>query len=127
MTALTIEPQPVPLRQDEEGALRVGNSRVLLELVYSAWLEGAPPEAIVQRYDTLKLADVYSVISYCLTHEAEVGEYLRRRDEEARQVRQQIEATQSARPQFREELRKRYVGGVRLNSSLSRIARTPRK
>ncbi len=106
---MSIEPQPVPLRQDEESAIRVGDSRVLLELVYSAWQEGATPEAIVQRYDTLKLADVYSVIGYCLTHEAVVGEYLRRREEKARQIRERIESTQPARPQFRDNLRRRLA------------------
>lgn len=42
-----------PIREDDTGALRVGESRVLLELVIHAFQDGATPEAIVQRYDTL--------------------------------------------------------------------------
>jgi uncharacterized protein (DUF433 family) len=52
-----------PLREDESGALRVGNSRVLLELVIQAFQDGATPETIVQRYPTLALADAYAVIT----------------------------------------------------------------
>jgi hypothetical protein len=62
MPALTIEPVAVPLRQDADGVVRVGDSRVLLELVIRAFQQGATPESIVQSYNTLKLADVYAVL-----------------------------------------------------------------
>jgi uncharacterized protein (DUF433 family) len=101
---VTIKPQPVPLRQDETGAIRVGNTRVLLELVVEAYLDGANPETIVQWFDSLRLADVYAVISYYLNHREEVMEYLRWREELAAEVRGKIEATQPSRPNFREEL-----------------------
>jgi hypothetical protein len=51
--AMSLMPQPVapPIRSDETGgALRVGNSRVLLELVVRAFHDRATPEVIVQRY-----------------------------------------------------------------------------
>jgi len=48
MASLLLESQPVPLRQDERGAIRVGNTRVLLELVIEAYLDGATPETIVK-------------------------------------------------------------------------------
>jgi len=53
--SMPIPPQRVPLRQDEYGVLRVGNSRVLFELVVHAFNQGDTPETIVQSYDTLKL------------------------------------------------------------------------
>ncbi|HEV3260924.1 MAG TPA: DUF433 domain-containing protein [Gemmataceae bacterium] len=109
MTTLVIEPQPVPLRQDDTGAIRVGSTRVLLELLIRAFQDGASPESIVQRYETLKLADVYAVISYYLTHQQEIEEYLRQREELADQVRRKIEAGQVSRPDFAEELRARYA------------------
>ena len=43
-----------------------------LELVIHAE-DGATPGAIVQRYETLALADVYSVIAYYLHHPASRG------------------------------------------------------
>ena len=50
------------------GGLRVGRSRVLLELVIRAFQDGATPEAIVQRYPTTTLADIYAVVAYYLRH-----------------------------------------------------------
>ena len=107
MANVVFEPIAVPLREDEHGAIRVGDSRVLLELVIRAFLDGATAEAIVQRYDTLKLPDVYAVISYYLAHPARVEDYLRRCEDEAEAVRRTIEAKQPARPNLREVLLKR--------------------
>jgi len=104
MTTITIKPQPVPLRQDETGAIRIGNTRVLLELVLEAYLDGVTPETIVQWFDSLQLADVYAVISYYLNHEEEINDYLRQEEELAENVRRKIEAAQPSRPGFRDEL-----------------------
>jgi len=59
-----VQAEAPPIREDADGALRVGNSRVLLELVIRAFQDGATPETIVQRYSTLARADVYAVITY---------------------------------------------------------------
>ena len=92
----------VPIREDAAGALRVGDSRVLLDLVIRAFQDGATPETIVQRYSTLTLPDVYAVIAYYLRHREEVRAYLKRRAEEADALRAKIEAE---RPRVsREEL-----------------------
>jgi hypothetical protein len=50
MTTLDFEPLTVtvPLREEPAGVLRVGKSRVLLELVLHAFKAGTTPEAIVQ-------------------------------------------------------------------------------
>lgn len=104
MANLMLDPQPVPLRVDETGAIRVGETRVLLELVLEAYLNGETPETIVRWFDSLRLADVYAVISYYLNHEEEVKEYLQRREKLATEVRRKIEETQTPRPNFREEL-----------------------
>ena len=65
MTTVDFEPLSVtvPLREGPAGVFRVGGPRVLLELVVRAFKAGATPEAIVQSYDTLNLADVYAVVS----------------------------------------------------------------
>ena len=64
MTTAELEPLTVtvPLREEPPGVFRVGNSRVLLELVIRAFQRGETPEGIVQSYDTLSLPDVYAVI-----------------------------------------------------------------
>src|SRR5688500_3078362 len=83
-----------PIREEADGALRVGESRVLLELVIRAFQDGATPEAIVQRYPTAALPDVYAVIAYYLRHRDEVDAYLARREEQSEEIRQQIETRQ---------------------------------
>jgi uncharacterized protein (DUF433 family) len=92
--AFTAQAETPPLREDEAGALRVGNSRVLLELVIRAFQDGATPETIVQRYDTLSLSDVYAVIAYYLRHGNEIERYLARREQQGEEVRQRIESRQ---------------------------------
>jgi uncharacterized protein (DUF433 family) len=102
--SLTLQAEPVPLRMDDQDAIRVDQTRVLLELVIEAYQAGETPETIVRWFDSLQLADVYAVISYYLKHKDEVEDYLHRREELAAQVRRTIEAGQPSRPNFREEL-----------------------
>src|SRR5437773_7966252 len=92
--AFTAQAEAPPLREDASGALRVGDSRVLLELVVRAFQDGATPETIVQRYSTLSLPDVYAVIAYYLRHSSEVDKYLARREQTAEEVKQKIQNQQ---------------------------------
>src|SRR5262249_30130599 len=88
---LALEAIPVPLRDDGHGGLRVGQTRVSLESVWHMYQQGASPSDIVRAFDTLPLADVYAVLAWALRHPEEVGDYLKRRDEEAAQIRRQLE------------------------------------
>lgn len=91
---VSIQTEAPPLREDSSGALRVGRSHVLLELVVHAFQDGATPEAIVQRYPTTTLADIYAVIAYYLNHKETIEEYLRERERRAAETRQKIEQRQ---------------------------------
>ncbi|MDZ7620413.1 MAG: DUF433 domain-containing protein, partial [Patescibacteria group bacterium] len=105
MTTLDLQPLTVtvPLWEEPPGVVRVGNSRVLLELVLRAFQRGDTPEAIVRSYPTLELADVYAVISRYLASPDRFNAYLRESDERAEAVRRQIEARQPPGP-TREDL-----------------------
>ncbi len=92
--SLTIQTDVPPLRPETSGALRVGNSRVLMELVIHAFQDGATPETIVHRYPTTTLADVYAVIAYYLRHRAEIEGYLAERERLAGEVRRRVEGRQ---------------------------------
>jgi len=101
MSTLTFEPITVPLRMDEQGAIRVGDTRLLLDLVIHEFQNGATPEEIVEAYEGLALSDVYAVLSYYLRNPQPINDYVNRREEEARAIRSQIEATQPPRPNLR--------------------------
>jgi uncharacterized protein (DUF433 family) len=105
---LTLTADPLPLHADEYGSIRVGNTRVLLEMVVRAYQSGAAAERIAERFDTLELADVHAVIAYYLRHRREVEDYLSRREAEAEATRQQIEA-ELPRRVSREELLARWA------------------
>jgi uncharacterized protein (DUF433 family) len=97
----------IPLYEDPPGVLRVGKSRVLLELVIHAFQRGETPEGIVQSYGTLSLPDVYAVISYYLANQATVEAYLRECDARAEAVRRKIEASQPPSENFRQLIMER--------------------
>src|SRR5437667_3791615 len=89
---LPVHAEAPPLRVDQGGAVRVGNSRISLDLVAEQYENGMTPEDMVRAYDTLVLADVYAAIAYYLRHRDEVQAYLQRREEEAETLREKIEA-----------------------------------
>jgi uncharacterized protein (DUF433 family) len=92
--SLILECEIPPLYEDAKGAIRVGNSRVLLELVIRAFQDGASAESIVQRYSTLSLSDVYMTIGYYLRHQEAVAAYLKQREQQAESVSQQLSSIQ---------------------------------
>jgi uncharacterized protein (DUF433 family) len=85
----------VPLRADKHGKIRVGDTRVLLELVIHAFQQGESAEGIVESYPTLKLPDVYAVLAYYLTHRDDVDDYLRQADDAAERIQRETEANYS--------------------------------
>jgi uncharacterized protein (DUF433 family) len=90
----TLHADPIPLRLDSSGVLRVGDTRVTLDTVVRAYRDGASAEEIVLRYDSLGLAEVHAVIAYYLRHRGEIDDYLARRAEQAAEVRKLVEARQ---------------------------------
>lgn len=102
---MTIHADPVPLRVDEFGVIRIGDSRLSLEVVLDYHHQGMTVEEIAEGYqDIITLADVHAVLAYYHRHRAEVDSYLQRRNKEAEALRQQIEAEQPPRPGFRDKL-----------------------
>lgn len=82
----------MPFAVDVQGVLRVGNTRVTLDTVLTAFADGATAEEIVQQYPSLHLADVYSVIAYSLRHTTKIDTYLQQRRAQREAIRQQNEA-----------------------------------
>ena len=81
-----------PLRFDEHEVIRVGRTRVTLDTLVAAFERGDTPEGIARNYDALSLGEVYQAIGYYLTHQAEVGTYLERREARRGAIQEQVES-----------------------------------
>ncbi|MEA5534403.1 DUF433 domain-containing protein [Crocosphaera sp. XPORK-15E] len=88
---LAVITDPPPLLIDADGVVRVGKTRVTLDTVVIAFLEGATAEEIGEQYTSLQLPDIYSTIGYYLKHKAEVDAYLLERQHKAATIRQEAE------------------------------------
>jgi uncharacterized protein (DUF433 family) len=86
----TRQTKTVPIRQDEDGVIRVGGTRVTLGTIVRAFNYGLSPEEIFIALRAVSLADIYEVIAFYLRHQSEVDAYIR--DEHAEVMRPEFEA-----------------------------------
>jgi uncharacterized protein (DUF433 family) len=103
---LAVKTDPSPLQMDEHGIVRIGGSRVMLELVVHAFDEGASADEIAARYPSLDLADVHATLAYILRHRSEVDAYMADSEGAAAEMRRSIEQ-RSPRQGLREGLERR--------------------
>jgi uncharacterized protein (DUF433 family) len=110
---LVIETQPLPLYIDSSGVARVGGTRVTLETVVSAFLEGDSAEEIVEQYPVLSLAEVYAVIAYYLNHQDQIDGYLaeqRARSQQTRQIAELRNNPYGIRQRLMKRIIRSYAG-----------------
>ncbi|HEV3458420.1 MAG TPA: DUF433 domain-containing protein [Thermoanaerobaculia bacterium] len=84
-----------------EGAYWVAGSRVSLDSIVYAFLNGQAAESIAQSFPVLDLEQVYGAITFYLANRAEVDEYLRAGRAECERLR---EAAHGADPAFYQKL-----------------------
>lgn len=92
---------PDPYIEQRDGVYLVAGSRVSLDSVVWAFLDGQSAEAIAQAFPLLTLEHVYGAITYYLAHRAEVDRYLERRGRDVAAARQ---AARDADPMFYQKL-----------------------
>ena len=97
MATTSFQPQLIPLVHWQDGSIRVGDTRVLLDLVIFAFNEGRTPEEIVISYPALKLSEVYGTITYYLENREQIDAYISSRAQEAEQLWAEIEADSNQR------------------------------
>jgi len=95
--SIALHTDPVPLRVDESGTIRVGQSRVTLDVLLEYSGQGMPAEEIARGLDTITLADVHGALAYYFRHRSEIDAYLRQRQEDADKLRREIEAVNAPR------------------------------
>ena len=85
---------PAPLKAWEDGTIRVGSSRVLVDLVVHHFKQGATAEQIQHSFPSVTLRDVYGAIFYYLEHTEEVETYLANQEAQAEAIEQTVRNSQ---------------------------------
>ncbi len=96
--------EPPPLYETEQGAVRIRGTRVSLDSVIGAFNNGVAPEDILRSFTTLKLRDVYAVITYYLDHKDAVDKYIARREQETDGLRKSVAELYPAGQSLQEKL-----------------------
>lgn len=73
-----------------DGAYRITGTRISLDSVVYAFLNGQTPESIVESFPLLTLEQVYGAVAYYLAHQTEIDEYLRQGEAEFEILRQRL-------------------------------------
>ncbi len=88
---LEVHDEKIPITKDEGGVLHVAGTRVTLDCVVRMFDEGASPEEIAEEYDSIKLDDVYAVITYYLRHQEAVKAYLLEQEKESESAQKKFQ------------------------------------
>jgi len=62
--------------EQQDGAYRIGGTRVSLDSVVYAYRRGASPESIQRSFPSLTLEQVHGALAFYLSHQSEVDNYL---------------------------------------------------
>jgi uncharacterized protein (DUF433 family) len=73
-----------------DGAYRINGTRVSLDSVVYAYLNGLTPESIVDSFPALTLEQVFGAITFYLANQKDIDEYLRQGDIEFEKLRNQL-------------------------------------
>lgn len=90
------EHRPDLLTLTSEGSIRIAGTRITIESIIQGFRDGATPEEICQDFPALSLAQVYDVLAFFLTHQAEVEAYLREQAHVTAEIRQEFQGRHTA-------------------------------
>ncbi len=112
--SIIIQPDPAPLRVDETGTIRVGDTRITLDVLLNYLFHGVQPEQLVSQewYPALSLADIHGTLAYYYRHQAEVDNYLAQRRDEADKRQAEIEAKHSSFDEVKDRLLAKRDGKI---------------
>src|SRR6266508_2322778 len=82
--------EKIPLAQDADGTVRVGGTRVTLDVLMESYDQGATAEELAQKFGDLRIDDVYAVLTYYPRHPEEVRAYLAERESQAEDLEREI-------------------------------------
>ena len=90
---LTLESiSTINLTKTSDGTIRIGRTRIALESIVHHFSLGATAEEIAQKFPSLKLAEIYGVISYFLENHEEVAKYVMQQEAESNEIQDEFES-----------------------------------
>ncbi len=93
--------------QKHEKGYRIAGTRVSLDSIVYAYLEGLRPESIADDFPALSLEEVYGAIAYYLGHREKVDAHLKQLDEQFPALQQRIRENYPLLNQKLDEARER--------------------
>lgn len=90
--SLSLATVALPLSADSHGTIRVGGTRVTLDLVVTAFTSGLCADEIAAHFPALSLPDIYTVLGFYLNHTAEVDAYIEEGERRAAELQAEMEA-----------------------------------
>ncbi|MCI0489006.1 MAG: DUF433 domain-containing protein [Blastocatellia bacterium] len=81
--------------EQRDGGYWIAESRISLDSIVYAFLRGASPESIAHSFPLITLEQVYGAITFYLSNQAEIDEYLLQGEAEFEALRK---ATREANP-----------------------------
>lgn len=81
------------VHKHQSGVYRIGETKVSLDSIVYAYLDGASPEEIAERFPALSAEEVQGAIAFYLANRQEVHEYLKQQDAVWEAARRESEAT----------------------------------
>ena len=87
--------------EERDGGFWIAGTRVALDSIVYAFLNGQTAESIAQCFPTLRLEQVYGAITFYLAHREEIDRYIQRARADYEELRR---AAREADPMFYQKL-----------------------
>jgi uncharacterized protein (DUF433 family) len=81
--------------EQQDGAYRIGGTRVSLDSIVYAYRRGASPESIQRSFPSLTLEQVHGALAFYLSHQTEVDSHLVRGEKEFEELQETSHETHS--------------------------------
>lgn len=104
--------------EQRDGGYWIAGTRVSLDSVVYAFLDGLSPESIVDSFETLTLEQVYGAIAYYLGHRADIDAYLKASEAEFDEFCRQAREAHPLLYQKLDEARRKRTGESARESTL---------
>jgi len=100
----SIEAETPPLKVWADGTIRIGQSRIKIERIIKAFVNGSSAEQFAHDYPTVTVEDAYGAIFYYLRHKATLDEHVAEMDRQGDEAERLIEEKFGSQQGMRERI-----------------------